>query len=109
MTDFIIEEIKKWLKAYALGRENAKPRKNLRMHVIYNLHYGIGDRALRRAYSKFNHVGYSSSDPKGIFWIDDPRDFQKFKDEQSGRAVAIFTRTKETQIAIEEERQPGLY
>jgi hypothetical protein len=106
INDYIIDKIKEWLKKNALGKVNAKPRAELLEYVIYGLHYDISDRALRRTYASFNHVGYSS---KGIYWIDDAADLRNFKDRQQGRAVAIFTRTKKTEIEIEGVRQPGLF
>lgn len=106
MNDYIIDKIKDWLKKNTLGKANAKPRKELREYILYGLHYDICDRAMRRAYASFNHVGYSS---KGIYWIDDVADFNDFKECQAGRAIAIFTRTKKTEVEIEGPRQPGLF
>ncbi len=103
--DFVKGEIEKWLKANALGRENAKPRRLLKSHLIYALFLELSDRTLRRYYSTLNHVGYSCRDPKGLFWIDDLREFQAFKAEQEAKALSIFTRTKKTQIAVENRRQ----
>ena len=109
MNDYIINKVKEWLKKNALGKVNAKPRAELLEYVIYGLHYDISDRALRRTYASLNHVGYSCSKPKGIYWIDDAADLRNFKDRQQGRAVAIFTRTKKTEIEIEGVRQRGLF
>ena len=106
---FVKGEIEKWLRANALGRENAKPRRLLKSHLVYALFLEISDRTLRRYYSSMNHVGYACSDPKGLFWIDDFRELKAFKDEQEAKALSIFTRTKKTQIAVESERQPGLF
>ena len=102
MNDYIIDKMKEWLKKNVCGKANAKPRKELREYIIYGLHYDISDRAMRRAYASFNHVGYSS---KGIYWIEDQADLRNFKDRQQTRAVAIFARTKKTEIEVEDERQ----
>jgi len=106
INDYIIDKIKEWLKKNALGKVNAKPRTLLRLYIKYDLYNDISDRALRRTYASFNHVGYSSS---GIYWIDDAADLRNFKKRQVGRAAAIFTRTKKTEIEIEGARQPGLF
>jgi len=106
MDDYIIDKIKEWLKKNARGKKNAKPRSELREYIVDGLYYPISDRAMRRTYASFNHVGYSS---KGIYWIDDAADLLNFKKRQVGRAAAIFTRTKKTEIEIEGARQPGLF
>lgn len=107
--DLIIDCIRDWIKGNALGKENAKPRRLLRNYVTYGLFVKMGDRTLRRIYASFNHVGYSCSNPKGIYWIDDARELKGFKDSQDSKAVAIFARTKKTVIAVEGERQPSLF
>lgn len=109
MNDCIIEKIKGWLKKNALGKANAKPRHLLRIYIVHTLFCPISDRAMRAIYASFNHVGYSCSKPKGIYWINDAADLRNFKDRQQGRAVGIFTRTKKTEIEIEGTRQPGLF
>ena len=106
--DLIKDQIVLWLKTNALGRENAKPRRLLKNHLVYALFLEISDRTLRRYYSAMNHVGYACRDPKGIFWIDDIGELRAFKAEQESKAISIFTRTKKTQIAIEGERQMEL-
>ena len=109
MNDYIIEKIKGWLKKNALGKANAKPRRKLRRYLINTLVGPISDRQMRTLYASLNHVGYSCSKPKGIYWIDDAADLRNFKDRQQGRAVAIFTRTKKTELEIEGVRQLGLF
>ncbi|HDT13897.1 MAG TPA: hypothetical protein ENO03_06010 [Candidatus Aminicenantes bacterium] len=103
--DFVKDEIEKWLKGNALGRENAKPRRLLKNHLVYALFLEISDRTLRRYYRTMNNIGYSCRRPRGIFWIEDLRDLQAFKAEQEAKAISIFTRTKKTQIAVEGRRQ----
>ena len=110
INDDIKDKMKAWLKTNVLGKANAKPRRILLYYIHDQLcRPDISDRTMRIIYASFNHVGYSCSKPKGIYWIDDAADLLNFKERQAGRAIAIFTRTKKTELEIEGVRQLGLF
>ncbi|MEN6492607.1 MAG: hypothetical protein ABFC85_11520 [Rectinema sp.] len=107
----IRDELKSAIRAFmmenALGRENAIPRRILRDYLRRGLGYTLSDRTLRRLYAELP-VGFSTSVPRGLYWISSKEDLRATVAEERAKGIACLTSARRKEEVVSEARQLSL-